>query len=210
MAGREMKSTRLEAFSDGVIAVIITIMVLDLHVPEMHGIHGLWHIAPRLAIYALSFLLVAIYWVNHHELCGRTDVVNYRVLWANLLFLFMLSLVPFFTDYVAEHHFDSFSTALYGFVMILVGQAFLVLRLALNGLYDDHGATLPTQDRAETKKHLGSLALYLAALPMAYYKPILSLALNFAVTLIWILPELGTQHGLSHRHRTTAPPSPSS
>ena len=186
-----MKSTRLEAFSDGVIAVIITIMVLELHVPEASGIAGLWSIAPRLGIYSLSFLMVAIYWINHHELCRRTETANYRVLWSNLLLLFTLSLLPFFTDYVAEHHFDSFSTALYTVVMILAGQGFLVLRLALNAMHRAHHEALPKQDRAETTKHLASLALYLLALPVAYYKPVLSLALNLAVTLIWIAPELG-------------------
>jgi uncharacterized membrane protein len=200
MPAHEMKSTRLEAFSDGVIAVIITIMVLELHVPEAHGMGGFLHILPRLGIYALSFLLVAIYWVNHHDLCGRSETTNYRVLWANLLFLFTLSLVPFFTDYVAEHHFDSFSTALYDVALIVTGQGFLVLRLAINGLHDDHGESLPQRDRVETKKHLASLALYVAALPVAYYKPILSLALNFAVTLIWILPELGTKHRIPSLH----------
>ena len=196
-----MKSTRLEAFSDGVIAVIITIMVLELHVPEAHGMAGFLTILPRLGIYALSFLMVAIYWVNHHELCGRSETVNYRVLWANLLFLFVLSLVPFFTDYIEEHHFDSFATALYGVIMLLAGQAFLLLRLAINGMHDDHGEPLPKQDRAETTKHLASLALYVAAIPMAYYKPMFSLAMNFAVTLIWIAPELGTKHALHHKHR---------
>ena len=195
-----MKSTRLEAFSDGVIAVIITIMVLELHVPETSGIAGFWHIAPRLAIYALSFLLVAIYWVNHHELLRRMELVNYRVLWANLLFLFTLSLVPFFTDYVAEHHFDSFSAALYNVAMIATGLGFFVLRAAMNGLHDNHGVSLPEQDRKETVKHLASLASYVIALPAAYYKPILSLAINFGVTLIWILPELGTKHRIHVRH----------
>ena len=186
-----MKSTRLEAFSDGVIAVIITIMVLELHVPEAHGLPGFLHILPRLGIYALSFLMVAIYWVNHHELSRRTETVSYRVLWANLLFLFALSLVPFFTDYVAEQNFDSFSTALYDAILILAGQGFLVLRLAINSMHKLHQEPLPREDRAETTKHLASLTLYLLALPVAYYKPVLSLALNFAVTLIWIAPELG-------------------
>ncbi len=201
MPAREMKSTRLEAFSDGVIAVIITIMVLELHVPELAGPRGLWSILPRLGIYALSFLMVSIYWVNHHELCRRTESVNYRVLWANLLFLFALSLLPFFTDYVAEHHFDSFGTALYDVILILCGQGFLVLRLALNAVHKTQTHELPRQDRFETRKHLDSLALYLSALPMAYYKPVLSLALNFAVTLIWIAPELGTRH---HRNAGVA------
>lgn len=202
MPAHEMKSTRLEAFSDGVIAVIITIMVLELHVPEAHGFAGFLHILPRLGIYGLSFLVVAIYWVNHHDLCSRTEVINYRVLWANLLFLFTLSLLPYFTDYVAEHHYDSFSTALYTVTFIVVAIGFLVLRLSLNGLHDDHEEKLPSRDRKETVKHITSLALYVIALPVAYYKPILSLALDFAVTLIWIVPELGTQHPMHRKRRS--------
>lgn len=192
-----MKSTRLEAFSDGVIAIIVTIMVLELHVPEANGFAGLWQIAPRVGLYALSFAMVAIYWVNHHELVGRTEVVNYRVLWANVLFLFTLSLIPFFTDYVGEHHFDSFSVALYAVVMLIAGQGFLVLRLAIDSLRRKRGGRIPKTDTAETIKHVVSLCLYVAAIPMAYYKPVLSLGLNLLVTLIWIAPELGL-------HRTEA------
>ena len=192
MPGPEVSTVRLEAFSDGVIAVIITIMVLELHVPQTHGLPGLVHVLPRLAIYALSFLMTGVYWVNHHELCRRTESVTYRVLWANLLFLFTLSLVPFFTDYVAEQGFDSFSTALYDAVLILAGQGFLAFRLSLNAMYRLHGQSLPKQDRAETFKHYASIATFLLALPMAYVKPVLSLLMNFAVTLLWVVPELAT------------------
>ena len=188
-----MKTNRLEAFSDGVIAVIITIMVLELHVPAENGMRGLWHLAPRLGIYALSFALTGIYWINHHELLRRTETANYRVLWANLLFLFTLSLIPFFTDYVGEKHFDSFSTALYAAVMLLAGQGFLVLRLSLDRLRRDRGEVLPKTNQLETVKHVVSLILDIAAIPMAYYKPVLSLGMVILVTLIWIAPELGLQ-----------------
>ncbi len=186
-----MKTTRLEAFSDGVIAVIITIMVLELHVPEANGPAGLWRLAPRLGLYALSFAMTGIYWINHHEILRRTEAANYRVLWANLFFLFTLSLIPFFTDYVGEKHFDSFSTALYAVVMLLAGQGFLVLRLSLDRLRRERGETLTKTTQLETTKHLASLALYVAAIPVAYYKPVVSLCLNILVTLIWIVPELG-------------------
>jgi uncharacterized membrane protein len=210
MSSHEMKSTRLEALSDGVIAVIITIMVLELHVPEANGPAGLWHVAPRLGIYALSFVMTGIYWINHHELCRRTEVVNYRVLWSNLLFLFTLSLIPFFTDYVGEKHFDSFSTALYAVVMLVAGQGFLVLRLSLDNLRRRRGEVVAKTDHMETVKHIASLVLYVAAIPVAYYKPMLSLALNFMVTLIWIAPELGLnkteacldEHAKAHAHES--------
>ncbi|MGI4755855.1 MAG: TMEM175 family protein [Janthinobacterium lividum] len=186
-----MKTTRLEAFSDGVIAVIITVMVLELHVPQQSGLAGLWHLAPRLGLYALSFAMTAVYWINHHEILRRTESANYRVLWANMFFLFTLSLIPFFTDYVGEKHFDSFSTALYAFVMLLAGQGFLVLRLSLDGLRRKRGEVLPRTSQLETAKHIACLLLYIAAIPTAYYKPLLSLCLNILVTLIWIVPELG-------------------
>src|ERR1700748_1256018 len=127
----EMKSSRLEAFSDGVIAVIITIMVLELHVPRQNGLAGLWSVAPRLGIYLLSFLMVGIYWINHHELIRRTEVVDYLVLWSNLIFLFVLSLVPFFVDYLDEKNFSSFSTLLYDLTMLVAGAAFFLLRWAV-------------------------------------------------------------------------------
>ena len=94
-SGSQMSSARLEAFSDGVIAVIITIMVLELHVPREDGWAGLWSVAPRLSVYLLSFLMVGIYGINHHELIRRTESIDYRVLWSNLIFLFVLSLVPY-------------------------------------------------------------------------------------------------------------------
>ncbi len=186
-----MKTTRLEAFSDGVIAVIITIMVLELHVPEANGLLGLWHLAPRLGIYALSFTMTGIYWINHHELLRRTETANYHILWTNLLFLFTLSLIPFFTGYAAEKHFDAMSTALYTAIMILAGLGFLFLRLTVNALHRRTGIPLSRQERAETRKHMTSLCLYTIAIPVALYRPYLSFAIILLVTLIWFVPELG-------------------
>ena len=194
MPAEMMKSTRLEAFSDGVIAVIITIMVLELHVPEAHGMAGFITILPRLGIYALSFLIIAIYWINHHDICGRIEVLNHRVLWANLFFLFTASLIPFFTDYVEEHHFDAFSTAMYAAVTLLAAIGFFSLRIAVDQMRRRLGEHIPKADTSETIKHNVSMLLYVAAIPMAYYKPILSLALNLVVTLLWIAPKLGTRH----------------
>jgi uncharacterized membrane protein len=191
MRNSDMKTTRLEAFSDGVIAVIVTIMVLELHVPEENGLAGLWHIAPRLGIYALSFTMTAIYWINHHELLRRTEAANYKVLWANLVFLFTLSLIPFFTDYVGEKHFDSFSTALYAVIMLAAAETFLLLRIAVNRLRRYRGDVLPKTENLEIAKHVASIVLYLAAIPVAYYRSSISIGIILLVTLIWIAPELG-------------------
>ena len=190
----EVRSARLEAFSDGVIAVIITIMVLELHVPAADGAAGLLAIGPRIGIYALSFMLVGIYWINHHELLRRTDVVDYRTMWANLLFLFALSLIPFATAYIGAKHFDTYSAALYQGVMIFTGITFLLLRVGINKLHSRH-EPLHHQDRAEMVKHVLSIALYLLALLVAFLHPLVSLALNLLITFIWIAPEFGTGTG---------------
>jgi uncharacterized membrane protein len=186
----EMKSSRLEAFSDGVIAVIITIMVLELHVPRQDGLAGLWSMAPRLGIYLLSFLMVGIYWINHHELVRRTEVVDYRILWANLIFLFVLSLIPYVVDYVDEKLFDRFATILYDATMLLGGLAFFVLRWTVMRLQWKAGS-LRSSDQAELRKHTVSLCIYLLAIAVAYYRPWLSLAITALVTVVWIVPGAG-------------------
>lgn len=186
----QMSSARLEAFSDGVIAVIITIMVLELHVPHENGWAGLWSIAPRLAVYALSFLMVGIYWVNHHELVRRTEDIDYRVLWANLAFLFVLSLVPFFVDYLDEKNFDSFATLLYDATMLAAGVAFFFLRWAVMRR-QKYAGLLERRDTSELWKHGISLALYLAAMAMASYRTWLSLAIVALVTVVWVVPGAG-------------------
>lgn len=147
-----MTSARLEAFSDGVIAVIITIMVLELHVPHKDGFAGLWSVAPRLAVYLLSFFMVGIYWINHHELIRRTESVDYRVLWANLVFLFVLSLLPYFVDYLDEKNFSTFATLLYDATMLAAGMAFFLLRWAVmrRQLY---AGSLRRRDTSELWKH---------------------------------------------------------
>jgi uncharacterized membrane protein len=188
----EIKSSRLEAFSDGVIAVIITIMVLELHVPHEDGLAGLWSVAPRLGIYLLSFLMVGIYWINHHELVRRTEVVDYSVLWANLGFLFVLSLVPYFVDYLDEKLFSPFATILYEVTMLLAGLAFFALRWTVMRLQSKAGALRDT-DEAERWKHSVSLGIYLVSIAVAFYRPWLSLAINCLVTVVWIVPGAGAK-----------------
>jgi uncharacterized membrane protein len=188
----EMKSSRLEAFSDGVIAVIITIMVLELHVPRENGLAGLWSVAPRLGIYLLSFLMVGIYWINHHELVRRTEVVDYCVLWTNLAFLFVLSLIPYFVDYVDEKLFDPFATILYDMTMLLGGVAFFALRWAVMRLQSKTGS-LQHRDEAELWKHAASLGIYLLSIAVAFYRPWLSLVITALVTVVWIVPGAGVE-----------------
>jgi len=197
----QMSASRLEAFSDGVIAVIITIMVLELHVPKPDGWPGSWSVAPRLGVYLLSFLVVGIYWINHHELIRRTESVDYRVLWANLIFLFVLSLIPYFVDYLDEKAFDSFATILYDVTMLAAGGAFFLLRWAVMRRQLFAGSLQHT-DESELWRHTASLGIYLLSIAVAFYQPWLSLTINALVTVVWVVP--GPRVAAGAEERATA------
>lgn len=188
----EMKSSRLEAFSDGVIAVIITIMVLELHVPHEDGLAGFWSVLPRLAVYLLSFLIVGIYWINHHELVRRVETISFGILWSNLIFLFSLSLIPYFVDYLDEKHFSSFSTMLYEATMIVAGATFFLLRRSVMQKQRKMGS-LRHADESEQWKHILSMCLYFISVAVAFYRPWASLAINGIVTVIWVIPQIGAK-----------------
>jgi uncharacterized membrane protein len=183
---------RLEAFSDGVIAVIITIMVLELKVPHQNGIAGLYAVLPTLAVYAISFAFTGIYWINHHHLVHRTEEADELVLYANLFFLFCLSLLPFLTSYVLEKEMGSFSVALYASSMVITGFSFLLLRLSIGRRLRLAGK-LETQDTSVQHKHLYSLFTYLVAIPAAFYHPHVALGLCAFVTVIWVTPTAGVK-----------------
>ena len=180
-------TARLEAFSDGVFAVILTIMVLELKVPHEDGFAGLRAILPILAIYLLSFTFTGIYWINHQHLVRRVESADARILYANLGFLFCLSLLPFSTAYVIEKKIDSFSVAFYAVAMVLTGFLFLLLRLAIHR-HLRLTRPLAREDAGEHRKHTLSLALYLASIAVAYFRPGLAMILIAAVTIIWITP----------------------
>jgi uncharacterized membrane protein len=183
---------RLEAFSDGVIAVIITIMVLELKVPHQDGIDGLYAVVPTLAVYAISFAFTGIYWINHHHLVHRTEEADELVLYANLFFLFCLSLLPFLTSYVLDKKMDSFSVALYASSMVVTGFSFLLLRLSIGRRLRLAGK-LETQDTSVQNKHWMSLFTYAVAIPMAFYHPHIALGLCAFVTVIWVTPTTGVK-----------------
>ncbi len=185
-------TSRLEAFSDGVIAVIITIMVLELKVPYKNGLAGFRAVLPTLLVYLLSFAFTAIYWINHHHLVDRIEVVDPWILYANLFFLFSLSLLPFFTSWVLEKGIDSFSVFLYAISLMVTGFGFLLLRLAIDRRLREHG-TLPRESAAEQRKHIVSIVLYLIAIPLAFHHPRIALADLAIVTLIWIQPTAPVQ-----------------
>jgi uncharacterized membrane protein len=188
---------RLEAFSDGVIAVIITIMVLELKVPHEDGLAGLRAVLPTLCLYLISFAFVGVYWINHHHLIHRTEEADERILYANLGFLFCLSLLPFFTSYVLDKKMDSFSVAIYVASMILTGFSFLLLRLAI-GRRLRHAGKLEAEDTAVERKNYLSLFVYLVAIPLAFQHPRLALGLVAFVTVIWITPTTGIKPREEH------------
>jgi uncharacterized membrane protein len=185
-------TSRLEAFSDGVIAVIITIMVLDLKIPRLDGPGGFHEVIPTLGVYALSFAFVGIYWVNHHMLVHGIREASPRVLWANLIWLFCLSLVPYFTDYVHDKSMSSFSVAMYAGSLTLTGFGFMLLRITIDARRRAEG-TFKHTDLALRLKHRGSLAIYIICVPLAYTHPKLALCLIGMVTLMWVIPTLGVE-----------------
>ena len=178
-----LSPSRLEAFSDGVIAVIITIMVLELHVPakEVSNVDGLLALVPLVTVYLLSFVQTGIYWVNHHYLIDDVEQVSHGILWSNLALLFTLSLIPWATNWVALRGISSFSVALYCVVCELPSLAWLVLSTLI---CRRSGKPLA----GSTGQQIGSAILYTSAVPVAYYNPYVSLAMISLVALRWFLP----------------------
>jgi uncharacterized membrane protein len=178
---------RLEAFSDGVIAVIITIMVLDLKPPHGTDVASLREIFPTLAAYVLSFVFVGIYWNNHHHLLRASRGIDGRAMWANLHLLFWLSLVPFTTSWLGVHPSGGVPTALYGAVLLANAFAYTLLQLALVAV---NGADSPFARALKVDlKGMGSLALYICAIGFAFVSPIISDLIFVVVAIIWFVPD---------------------
>ena len=182
-----MGKTRLEAFSDGVIAVIITIMVLELKVPHGAEPEDLLGLAPIFLSYVLSFVFVAIYWNNHHHMLTTVRRVGGGLLWANLHLLFWLSLVPFCTAWMAEHPLAAWPTALYGFVLIMSAVAYTILQNVVIRLHGTESLLAAAVGRDVKGK--ASLACYLIAIMAAFRLPALSLALYVLVAGLWLVPD---------------------
>jgi uncharacterized membrane protein len=189
MAEKQQSTARLEAFSDGVIAVIITIMVLELKVPRQDGMAGLNAILPTLLVYLLSFAFTGIYWVNHNHLIKRIETADNTTVYANLIFLFWLSLLPFFTNDVIEKREIPFSVGLYAFSMMVTAFSFLLLRLAVLRQLHYFGK-IAAQDSKGLWMHVASLGLYVVTVFVAHRHAYLALALIGAITAPWIVPNL--------------------
>jgi uncharacterized membrane protein len=182
-----MGTSRLEAFSDGVMAIIITIMVLELRPPHGADLAALRPLVPSFLSYVLSFAYVGIYWSNHHHMLHATDRVTGGVLWANLHMLFWLSLIPFTTAWLGENHAGAWPTAIYGVVLFMAGVGYFVLERVIIA---HHGATsrLATAVGRDLKGTV-SLALYAAAIARAFVAHWLADAIFVAVALMWLVPD---------------------
>ncbi len=182
-----MNKGRLEAFSDGVLAVIITIMVLEMKSPKGANVAALHPVLPVFLSYILSFIYIGIYWNNHHHLLHATQRVNGTTLWANLHLLFWLSLIPFTTAWMGENHFASWPIAVYGIVLLLAAIAYFILTRALISLHGK-GSTLAISIGRDTKGRL-SIAIYAIAIPLAFAKAWIAGACYVLVAIMWLIPD---------------------
>jgi uncharacterized membrane protein len=189
-----MGPNRLEAFSDGVLAIIITIMVLELHVPHEATAAALLPLLPTLFCYVLSFVYVGIYWNNHHHLLHACRRVTAGILWANLLLLFWLSLIPFMTAWMGENHFASLPTQLYGALMLMAAISYTILQQAILAAQPEDLALRRAFGR--DRKGKISLALYATAVALATRWPLAATGVYVVVALIWLIPDRRIERAL--------------
>jgi len=194
-----MKTTRLEAFSDGVLAIIITIMVLELKVPHGIELAALKPVLPVLLSYVLSFVYLGIYWNNHHHLFQATEQVSGGILWANLHLLFWLSLFPFTTAWIGENHLATIPTAVYGFVLLMAAIAYEILERVIIAK-QGRQSFLARAVGKDWKSKL-SPALYLAAIPLAFLSSWAATVLYIFVALLWLIPDPRIEKALERRER---------
>ena len=189
-----MNKERLTAFSDGVIAVIITIMGLALKVPRGSGLAALWPLAPVFGSYVLSFVYVAIYWNNHHHLLHAVRSIDGRILWANLHLLFWLSLIPFCSGWTGENNFETLPVALYGAVLFMCGIAYYILSrllIAHQGRESNLAIALGSD-----RKGIVSLLLYIVAIPLAVFSAPAAFAVYVLVAALWFIPDRRIERAL--------------
>lgn len=192
-----MGKTRLEAFSDGVLAIIITIMVLEMKVPHGDDLAALKPLIPVFLSYVLSFVYVGIYWNNHHHMLHATRRVNGGVLWANLHLLFWLSLFPFVTGWMGENHFEPLPSALYGVVLMMAGTAYWILAHVI--IASEGRDSLLAKAIGNDRKGRLSVLLYAFAIPIAFVNQWISQVLYVGVALIWLLPDRRIEKVLAAR-----------
>jgi len=182
-----MPKGRLEAFSDGVIAIIITIMVLELKLPHGHDLAALLEVSPHFCAYVMSFVYIGIYWNNHHHLLHTVERVSGGILWANLHLLFWLSLVPFASEWLGETHSAPLPTALYGVLLLMAAISYTLLQTVIIRRHGDESRLKAAVGR-DLKGKI-SMVLYAIALPLAFHVPLASDALYAVVAAIWLVPD---------------------
>jgi len=193
-----MGKTRLEAFSDGVIAIIITIMVLEMKVPHGDSFEALRPLVPVFLSYVLSFVYVGIYWNNHHHMLHACGNVTGAVLWANLHLLFWLSLFPFATGWMGENHFAAAPSALYGLVLLMAAVAYWILQQAIIRAQGEHSLLGAAVGR-DLKGKLSPL-VYIAGMVSTLWVPWVAQACYVAVALVWLVPDRRIEAGIEHGH----------
>jgi uncharacterized membrane protein len=193
-----MEKNRLEAFTDGVIAIIITIMVLELKVPHGDNFEALRLLAPVFLSYVLSFIYVGIYWNNHHHMLNATHKISGGILWGNLHLLFWLSLIPFATNWMGESHFTAIPTATYGFVLLMAAIAYLILQWQIICI-DRQQSFLKLAIGGDTKGKL-SPVLYLIAIVFAFWYPKISQWIYVFVALIWLVPDTRIENAIQQKN----------
>lgn len=190
-----MQKNRLEAFSDGVLAIIITIMVLELKVPHAIDLTALYQLAPVFLSYVLSFIYIGIYWNNHHHLFHTAHKVNGGILWANLHLLFWLSLIPFVTGWMGENHFAALPVALYGVVLLCAAIAYFLLT---HCLMSHHGQdSVLAQAMGRDTKGKASIVLYIAGIGLSAVSEWLACAAYVAVAIMWLIPDKRIEKALN-------------
>jgi uncharacterized membrane protein len=194
-----MKTTRLEAFSDGVLAIIITIMVLELKIPHAVELAALKPVLPVLLSYVLSFIYLGIYWNNHHHLFQATEQVSGGILWANLHLLFWLSLFPFTTAWMGENHLAAIPTAIYGFVLLMAATAYYVLQRTI--IAREGCESLLALAIGKDWKGKLSPVLYLIAIPLAFVSSWIASGLYVFVALLWLIPDPRIERELKKREQ---------
>jgi uncharacterized membrane protein len=190
-----MKRNRLEAFSDGVLAIIITIMVLELRVPHGDSLAALRPVLPVFLSYVLSFVYVGIYWNNHHHLLHSTSRVSGGILWANLHLLFWLSLFPFATEWMGENRFTAVPTAAYGAVLLMAAVAYYILQGAILARHGPE--SLLSRALGRDWKGKSSMVFYLAGIVLVWVNPLVSQALYVFVALMWLVPDRRIERALA-------------
>lgn len=191
-----MEKTRLEAFSDGVIAIIITIMILELKIPHTASWDALKELAPQLLGYVLSFVFVGIYWGNHHHMLTVVKHVNGSMIWANLNLLFWLSLIPFATGWMDENHFATNPVVVYAILLNLCGIAYTTLQFIIMRSHHFEGAMQHAMNRM-ARKGIFSMVCYGLAIPFAFLHTGISCALFVTVAVVWLMPERSIEQALN-------------